>query len=142
LGVIIANLEPVSKIVAAPALKWAFVAFGFSVVIGVIVRSIGICVSQMIQSTTTLSEHLFSDIGIEIQAAIEPKLDEVLSKVSDPFIGPMRWWTNYSGSKGTQDFILTEKRCVTMLCLQLYLGILQVFLGVAGIMILAFGITG
>jgi hypothetical protein len=47
LAVIIANLESVSKIAAVPALKWAFVFLGVSVVIGVIVRSIGISVSQM-----------------------------------------------------------------------------------------------
>ena len=142
LGVIIANLESVSKIVSAPALKWAFVCFGCSVVIGAIVRSIGICISQGIRYTNTLSEHLLSETGAKILSAIEPKFNEVLPRINEPFFGPMRWWMDYSLKKSTNDSIHAEKRFVKMVCWQIYLGATQSFLAVFGIAILAFGITG
>ena len=112
LGVIIANLESVSKIVSAPALKWAFVCFGCSVVIGAIVRSIGICVSQGIRFTDTLYEHLLSETGGKILSDIESKFNEVLPKINEPFFGPIRWWMDYSLKKSTKDFIHAEKRFV------------------------------
>jgi len=142
LGVVIANIESVSKIVSAPALKWAFVCFGCSVVIGAIVRSIGICVSQGIRFTDTLYEHLLSETGAKILSAIESKFNEVLAKINEPFFGPMRWWMDYSLKKSTKDFIHAEKRFVKMVCWQIYLGATQSFLAVLGIAILALGIKG
>ena len=103
LGIIIANLDSISKLVGAPALKWALVSFGFSVVIGAIVRSIGICVSQGIRFTDTLYEHLLSDTGAKILSDIELKFDKVLPKINEPFFGPMRWWMDYSLKKSTKD---------------------------------------
>lgn len=142
LGVVIANLESVSKIISAPALKWALIALGFSVLVGAFVRSIGICVSQGIRFTDTLYEHLLSDTGAKILSAIEPKFNEVLPKINEPFFGPMRWWMDYSLKKSTKDSIHAEKMFVKMVCWQLYLGAAQSILFVTGIIILASGMSG
>jgi hypothetical protein len=116
-GLIIANLDSITKIVWQPSLRWALVLLGFSIGLGTIVRSAGICVSQVIRSTDDLYKRLLSKEGQAILAELDSRFDvDVLPKITKPFVGPLRWWMNYSLKESTKDHIRTEKSFVKVVC--------------------------
>ena len=121
-------------------MRWALTLLGISIVVGTIVRSVGICISQFIRSTDVPYKHLLSQKGAEILAELDPRFNEVLSKVIDPFVGPLRWWMNYSLKESTKDLIRTEKSFVRVVSWQLYAFALQAILAATAIIVLAVNI--
>ena len=137
-GLIIANLDSITKIVWQPSLRVALVLFAISIALGTIVRSAGICISQVIRSTDDLYKELLSDKGRQILADLDSKFDEhVLPKIARPFVGPLRWWIQSSLKQSIKDPIATEKSFLKIMCWQLYAFTLQAILAATAIIVLA-----
>ncbi len=140
LGLILSNIESVSKILSPCSLKWGIVLLVLSILCGVIAKHIAMAVEMMIGLIEEMYKEFNSEEGHSILSSLTTPIADIAEKISKPFLWPLRGYMKKRFQIGTKDFLNGEKKAVKWLCYYFYFSIAQWILGLAGILSFALGI--
>ena len=140
LGLILANAESVAKIISSGALRWGIVLLTISMLAGVIAKQFGIAIRNAMALTVALYAELLSPDGQAIVESISANPSKIVQKMSEPFLWPLKGIMLKAAQAGSDDYLHTEKRCIRMLCWQMYSSAIQGVTAAIGILFLSFGI--
>ncbi len=141
LGLIISNVESISKIISQFSLKWGVVLLVFSILCGVIAKHIAMAVGMMVCLTEQMYKEFNSEEGQLIFSNLKTPINDIGEKLSEPFLWPLRGYMKPRFHAGAKDVLTTEKKAVRWLCFYIYFSAAQWILGLAGILCFAFGIN-
>ncbi len=141
LGLMVANLDSIQKVVYHGHLKWSLSLL----VISVVLASIAYLMSTALKARNDIMyqlEHVL--LSPEVQAVwsqVTTEHSEIRRQLCKPFFGPMKWIMVRSGEKGAKDPFATEKGGITLIVCQAYAMWLSILSAAAGLIILVIGLN-
>lgn len=120
-ALIITHLDVLRAATSAPAIRWGLGLLVFAMLLGAIVKHIGILIRTGLAITGSAYEHLYSPEGQSALRGITIPPDQLPKEVAKPFLWPFRQLLVKSAQKGMQDALAAEKRFIKLLCIQGYL---------------------
>lgn len=141
-GLLIANSESVTKLIAVGSFKWGLVCLVFSMLAGVIARGMSINISTRISTLNELNEYFNSvdaqkDMAGMAEMNIEPK--DLVEQMQSCFSWPLNWAFRRGASKG-EDFLYSEKSCARLLSKLIIVLIVQQSLALIGLLVILLGL--
>ena len=140
LGLVISNIESISKILSPWSLKLGITLLVFSILCGVIAKHIAMAVELMVNLIEQTYKEFNSEEGQAMFQGLQTPINDIAEKISNPFLWPLSGYMKRSFQAGTKDFLSGEKKAVKWLCFHFYFSVAQWLLGLAGILCFAFGI--
>lgn len=141
LGLLVANLDSVSKIISAPSLRWGIVLLTSSMLAGALAKQFGIAIRRGLAMLESLYTELESPDGSVMMESMTTSPEEMQSKMAAPFLWPINVLMLRAARRGATDPINGEKRFVKLLCIQMYGAYAQAIFAVVGLLIFASGIS-
>ncbi len=140
LGLLVANLNSVSKIVSVTGLRWGIIFLVISMLAGATAKQLGIAIRKGL----TLLDELYVEFdkpegkAMLQGASISP--EEFQSRMAAPFLQPLRKLMLQAARNDAVDLLAAEKRLIKLFCIQIYASWVQSISAVVGILTLALGI--
>jgi len=140
LALILSHLDILRDAVSLCSIQWGIALLVIAMLLGALVKYIGILIRNGIAVTNSLYQHLYSPEGQSALAGIMIPPEQLSAEVAKPFFWPFRQLLERSGRKGLSDPLSAEKRFIKMLCVQSYLFYGMCLLGAIGLLVLSTGI--
>ena len=140
LGLMIANLDSIQKVVCEAHLKVSIALL----VISAVLASIAFLLSAALKARNDVIYQLEQILGTEqaqsVLAQIKTDQSELREELTKPFFGPMRLIMRRSAEKGANDPFAIEKGGITLLVWQAYAMWLSLALAAVSLIVLVVGL--
>src|SRR4030065_1893360 len=140
LGLLVVNIDSVSKIISASGLRWGIVLLTVSMLAGAVAKQYGIVVKLGIALIDAMYAEIETPGGAAAMDNMTVSTEELQEQMAAPFLWPFKNIMLRAARRGAADPIAGEKRFVKMLCVQMYASYIQMACAAAGLLLLAFGI--
>lgn len=141
LGLMVANLDSIQKVVHNDHLKWSLSLL----VVSVVLASIAYLLSTALKARNDVMYQLEQILGsVEAQADLSQmttEQSEVRRQLCKPFFGPMKWLMVRAAKKGASDPFAMERGGITLMVWQAYAMWLSILLAAAGLIVLMIGVN-
>lgn len=141
LGLMVANLDSIQKVVHDANLKWSLSLL----VISVVLSSIAYLLSTALKVRNDVMYQIEQVLGTaEAQAVLSQMTtehSEVQRQLTEPFFGPMKWLMVRAVNKGSNDPFAIEKDGITLMVWQAYAMWLSIILAAFGLIVLVIGLN-
>lgn len=141
LGLMVANLDSLQKVVHGAYLKWSLSLL----VISVVLASIAYLLSTTLKARNEVIYQLEKALNsMEAQAVLSQmttEQSEVRRELCEPFFGPMKWFMARAAENGANDQFATEKCGITLMVWQAYAMWLSLALAAVGLITLVIGLS-
>lgn len=141
LGLMVANLDSIQKVVRAGHLKWSLSLLVVSVVLASIAYLLSTALKARNDVMYQLEQILGSKEGQVVLSQMSTDQSEVCRQLCKPFFGPMKWLMVRAAEKGANDPFAMEKGGITLIVWQAYTMWLSIFLAAAGLIVLMIGLN-
>ncbi len=139
-GLLISNLDSVSKIVSLTGIKSAIVLFTLSLLAAVVSKQIGIAVTSGLETTNKTEDLLNSPEGQQLMGSMTISPRQLVTELAEPFLWPISVITRWSGERGLSDYTSGDKRLVRLFCIQLYLSFTHGILALSALLVIGLSI--
>lgn len=119
-ALLIAHLDIIRLAVSPCSVRWGIALLVGAMLLGVVVKYLGILIRTGVAVTGSLYQHLNSPEGQSNLSEITIPLDQLSAELSKPFWWPFRQLLERAGKRGIRDPLNSEKRFIKMLCVQSY----------------------
>lgn len=133
-GLLITNLESISKIVPVEGIKISIILFVLSLLAGAISKQVGMAVSSGVNTLREMESLLESKAGQELVSQIKAEPTELVRDFSRPFIWPMSIMVCRAAEKGIEDQLTEDKRFIKMFSLQIIFNMIHNLLALGAIL--------
>ena len=137
LGLLISNLDSVSKLVTPDGLRWCLWLFTGSLVAGALSKQLGMAVVSGVEMLQKFEGLLQSPQGQELMNAIEAPASQLVNEMAQPFWWPLSALMRKGGELGMRDYLSSDKRMVRLFCWQLLFVYAHGGLAAAGLLAVA-----
>ena len=140
LGIMVANLDSIQKVVHDAHLKGSLCMLVASVVLASIAYLLSIALKARNDITYQLEKILGSEQAQAVLAQMTTDQSELRQQLCKPFFGPMKLIMSRSAEKGANDPFAMEKGGITMIVWQTYAMWASVALAGVGLIVLVIGL--
>lgn len=141
LGLMVANLDSIQKVVCDGHLKWSLSLL----VVSVVLASVAYLLSTALKARNDVAYQLEEILGsVEAQGVLSQMTadqSEVRRQLCSPFFGPLKWLMVRAAEKGANDPFAMEKGGITLIVWQAYAMWLSILLAAAGLIVLVIGLN-
>ena len=139
-ALIISRLDMLRIAVSLCSIQWGIALLVIAMLLGALVKYIGILIRNGTAVTNSLYQHLYSPEGQSALAGITIPPEQLSVEVARPFFWPFRQLLERIGRKSLSDPLNAEKRFIKMLCVQSYLFYSMCFFAAVALIVLSVGI--
>ena len=139
-GLLISNLDSVSKIVSLAGIESALVLFTLSLLAAVISKQFGMAIANGLETINKVEGLLHSPEGQHLMGAMTIPPKQLVRELAEPFVWPMSTIIRRSGERGVTDYLSPDKRLVRFFCAQVYLNILHGLLALSALLVIGLSI--
>lgn len=141
LGLMVANLDSIEKVVCDSHLKWSLSLL----IVSVLLASIAYLMSSALKVRNDviyqLEQMLGSADGQVVLSQLTADPSELRRQLCRPFFGPIRWLMERGAKKGANEPFLMEKGGITLIVWQAYAMWLSILLAASGLIVLVIGLN-
>lgn len=141
LGLMVANLDSIQKVVCDSHLKWSLSLL----VVSVLLASIAYLMSTALKARNDVMLQLEKILGSADAQAVLSQMttdqSEVHRELCKPFFGPMKWLMVRAAEKGANDPFAVEKSGIALIVWQAYAMWLSILLASVGLIVLVIGLN-
>jgi hypothetical protein len=141
LGLIVANLGSIQKVVHDAHLKWSLSLLVVSVVLASIAYLLSTALKLRNDVTCQLEKILGSVQAQAVLSQMTTEQSEVRRQLCEPFFGPMKWLMVKAVNKGANDPFAVEKGGITFMVWQAYAMWLSIAVAAVGLIVLVIGLN-
>lgn len=141
LGLMVANLDSIQKVVCDSHLKWSLSLLVVSVVLASIAYLMSMALKARNDVMYQLEQLLVSADAQAVLSQITANQSEVRQQLCRPFFGPMKWLMVRAAEKGANDPFAMEKGGITLIVWQAYAMWLSILLSATGLIVLVIGLN-
>jgi hypothetical protein len=137
LALLVVNLQPVSAMIPAGALRVALYCLVGSLFLGVLSKQAGMALSQGLQMLASLEAELYSAEGKKLFHDLTTGDDQLAQYIAAPFWWPLSSLMRRSFVRAADDPLKGDRILVRLYCFQLYSNLFHVLLAGVALIVLA-----
>ena len=141
LGLMVANLDSIERVVHNTYLKWSLSLLIVSVVLASIAYLLSTTLKVRNDAIHQLEKILGSVEAQEIMSQMTAEQSEVRQRLCEPLFGPMKWLAARAVEKSGNDPFATEIGGITLMLWQAYAMWLSITLAAVGLIVLVTGLN-
>ncbi len=140
-GLFISNIDSVGKLVSPEGLRWSLIFFTGSLVVGALSKQFGMAVMKGIAMVEKIEGILSSEQGQALMKQMSTPLPKLIDEIAEPFWWPLSTVIRKGGERGMKDYLSSDKRFITLFCVQMLLVDLHGLFAAIGLIVIAASIV-
>lgn len=139
IGLLVANIDSISKFVPLGCLRWTIVFLALSFLCGAVGKILAVALTVHLEVTSKCEsfqeDPKFKELLLIASDTIKP--DEFVKRVGQPFWGPLSKIFSISANRTAQDTLFGEKLRIKIFCWFSYLTWAQFLFAILGVFVIA-----